>query len=42
MLDYRVDWPLPKVLSRRVITKHQLLSRILFFSKHVELRLLSI
>jgi len=30
------------VLSRRAITKYQLLSRLLFFSKHVELRLLSI
>eukprot|EP01041_Mallomonas_annulata_P003637 gene3637-7252_t len=37
-----VGWPLSIVLSRRAITKYQLLSRLLFFSKHVELRVLSI
>ena len=36
VLDYRVQWPLSIVLSRRAITKYQLLSRILFYSKYVE------
>jgi hypothetical protein len=40
-LDYNVTWPLSIVLSRRIITKYQLLSRLLYFSKHVERRLLS-
>lgn len=40
-LDYRVGWPLSIVLSRRAITKYQLLSRLLYFSKHVERRVLS-
>jgi gamma-tubulin complex component 2 len=40
-LDYHVGWPLSIVLSRRVITKYQLLSRLLYFSKHVERRLLT-
>jgi gamma-tubulin complex component 2 len=40
-LEYRVGWPVSIVLSRRAITKYQLLSRLLFFSKHVELRVLS-
>jgi gamma-tubulin complex component 2 len=40
-LDYRVGWPVSLVLSRRAITKYQLLSRLLYFSKHVELRVLS-
>lgn len=35
-LDFRVQWPLSILLSRRAITKYQLLSRILFFSKYVE------
>jgi gamma-tubulin complex component 2 len=39
--EYRVGWPVSIVLSRRAITKYQLLSRLLFFSKHVELRVLS-
>lgn len=39
-LDYKVGWPLSIVLSRRAITKYQLLSRLLYFSKHVERRLL--
>jgi gamma-tubulin complex component 2 len=38
--EYRVGWPVSIVLSRRAITKYQLLSRLLFFSKHVELRVL--
>jgi gamma-tubulin complex component 2 len=40
-LDYRVGWPVSLVLSRRAITKYQLLSRLLYFSKHVELRVLT-
>jgi gamma-tubulin complex component 2 len=40
-LDYRVGWPLSIVLSRRAITKYQLLSRLLYFSKHVEAKLLT-
>lgn len=40
-LDYMVQWPISIVLSRRAITKYQLLSRLLYFSKHVESRLLS-
>ena len=40
-LDYRIGWPLSIVLSRRAITKYQLLSRLLYFSKHVERRVLS-
>jgi hypothetical protein len=39
-LDYRVDWPISLLLSRRAITKYQLLSRLLYFSKHVESRVL--
>lgn len=41
-LDYAVGWPVSLLLSRRAITKYQLLSRLLFFSKHVELRLLGV
>lgn len=37
-LDYKVGWPVSIVLSKKAITKYQLLSRLLFFSKHVELR----
>lgn len=40
VLDYQVGWPVSIVLSRRAITKYQLLARLLFFSKHVERRLL--
>jgi gamma-tubulin complex component 2 len=39
-LEYKVGWPLSIVLSRRAITKYQLLSHLLFFCKHVELRVL--
>lgn len=39
-LDYRVSWPVSIILSRRALTKYQLLSRLLFFSKYVELRVL--
>ena len=41
-LDYKASWPISLLLSRRAITKYQLLSRLLFFSKHVELRVLSV
>lgn len=40
-LDYKAEWPLSIVLSRRAFTKYQLLNRLLFFSKHVELRVLA-
>lgn len=39
-LEYNVGWPLSIILSKRAITKYQLLSRLLFFCKHVELRVL--
>lgn len=39
-LDYNVTWPVSILLSRRSITKYQLLSRLLYFSKHVESRVL--
>ena len=38
--EYHVGWPVSIVLSKRIITKYQLLSRLLFFCKHVELRVL--
>ena len=40
-LEYQVGWPLSIVISRRAVTKYQLLSRLLYFSKHVERRVLS-
>jgi len=40
-LDYKVGWPVSIVLSRRAITKYQLLSRLLYFGKHVEARVLA-
>lgn len=40
-LDYRVEWPVSILLSKRSITKYQLLSRLLFFSKHIEARVLN-
>lgn len=40
-LEYKVDWPVFIILSKRAITKYQLLSRLLFFSKHVEDRVLN-
>jgi hypothetical protein len=39
-LEYSVTWPASIVFSRRAVTKYQLLSRLLYFSKHVERRLL--
>ena len=41
MLDYKVEWPLSLVISRKAITNYQLLFRHLFFCKHVERRLFS-
>lgn len=35
-LDYRVKWPLTLIISRRAITKYQLIFRHLFFCKYVE------
>jgi gamma-tubulin complex component 2 len=40
-LEYKVGWPISIILSKRAITKYQLLSRLLFFSKHVEDRVLN-
>jgi len=40
-LDYKVTWPISLVLSKRAMAKYQLLSRLLYFSKHVECRVLS-
>jgi hypothetical protein len=40
-LDYKSEWPVSIILSRRAITKYQLLSRLLFFSKYVEMRVLN-
>ncbi len=40
MVTYRVTWPLSLVVSKRAITKYQLLFRHLFFTKHVERMLL--
>eukprot|EP00605_Chrysophyceae_sp_TOSAG23-4_P002805 GSChrysophyteH1.ASY1.ANO1.3089.1 assembled CDS len=40
-LDYEVKFPVSLVLSKRAMAKYKLLSRLLYFSKHVELRLLS-
>lgn len=39
-LEYKVGWPLSIILSKRAITKYQLLSRLLFFCKYIELVLL--
>lgn len=39
MLDYRVRWPVSLVMSRRAVTKYQLLFRHLFLTKYVEKRL---
>lgn len=38
-LDYKVEWPLSLVFSKRELTKYQLLFRHLFFCKHVERQL---
>eukprot|EP00741_Cyanophora_paradoxa_P002064 tig00000545_g2000.t1 len=39
VLDYRVGWPLSLVVSRKAVTKYQLLFRHIFYAKHVERRL---
>ncbi len=39
MLDYQAKWPLSLVVSRRAVTKYQLLFRHLFLAKFVERRL---
>ena len=36
MLDYRVSWPASLVVSKRSVTKYQLVFRHLFFARHVE------
>jgi gamma-tubulin complex component 2 len=38
-LDYKVAWPLSLVISRRALTKYQLVFRHLFHCKHVERQL---
>ncbi|CAM9886074.1 unnamed protein product, partial [Hapterophycus canaliculatus] len=40
MLSFKVRWPVSLVLSKKSLTKYQLLFRHLFFAKHVQ-RLLS-
>jgi gamma-tubulin complex component 2 len=39
VLDYRAPWPVSLVLSRRALTKYQLLFRHVFHCKHVERQL---
>lgn len=41
-LDYRVEWPVSLVVSRKSITKYQLLFRHLFHCKHVERQLCAV
>ncbi|CAM6105487.1 unnamed protein product [Calypogeia fissa] len=38
-LDYKVRWPVSLVISRKALTKHQLIFRHLFHFKHVERQL---
>nr|CAB3267375.1 gamma-tubulin complex component 2 [Phallusia mammillata] len=38
-LDYTVHWPLSLVISRKALTKYQMLFRHLFYCKHVERQL---
>ena len=38
-LDYRIQWPLSLVVTRRTLTKYQLIFRHLFHCKHVERQL---
>ncbi|CAN0584414.1 unnamed protein product, partial [Ectocarpus sp. 12 AP-2014] len=40
MMSFTVGWPVSLVLSKKSLTKYQLLFRHLFFAKHVQ-RLLS-
>ncbi|XP_047134835.2 gamma-tubulin complex component 2 [Hydra vulgaris] len=35
-LDYEVKWPLSLILSKKALTKYQMLFRHLFYAKHVE------
>nr|ATG71066.1 Spc97 / Spc98 family [Cupressus duclouxiana] len=35
-LDYKVQWPLSLILSKKVLTKYQLIFRLLFHCKHVQ------
>jgi len=39
MLNISVSWPMSIIITRRAITKYQLIFRLLFFAKHVEKRL---
>ncbi|CAM9945335.1 unnamed protein product [Choristocarpus tenellus] len=39
MMTYKVRWPLSLVLSKKNLTKYQLLFRHIFFAKHIERRL---
>uniref|UniRef100_H2ZE08 Gamma-tubulin complex component n=1 Tax=Ciona savignyi TaxID=51511 RepID=H2ZE08_CIOSA len=41
-LDYTVRWPLSLVISRKSLTKYQMLFRHLFYCKHVERHLSSV
>ncbi|XP_065054316.1 gamma-tubulin complex component 2-like isoform X2 [Rhopilema esculentum] len=41
-LDYVVKWPLSLILSKKALTKYQMLFRHLFYSKHVERQLCSL
>merc|ERR1719483_824249 len=34
-LDYKVEWPLSLIFTRRCITKYQLIFRLLFYLKHI-------
>ncbi len=36
--DYRVEWPVSLILSKKALTKYQLIFRHLFHIKHVRLR----
>jgi len=36
MVDYKVAWPVSLVVSKRSLTKYQLVFRHLFFARHVE------
>ncbi|KAH7420640.1 hypothetical protein KP509_13G015300 [Ceratopteris richardii] len=38
-LDYKVQWPLTLVISRKALMKYQLIFRLLFHCKHVERQL---
>ncbi|XP_014667456.1 PREDICTED: gamma-tubulin complex component 2-like [Priapulus caudatus] len=40
--DYKVEWPVSLILSRKALTCYQLLFRHLFYTKHVESRLSSV